>query len=185
MVYLADIIILIAVLYGGYDGYHKGLIAQFYVFMVFFLFFYQGSFFFQFFRNLLIKFDHNDTSQNSYLLIVFPIIMSFFSIIFCTLFLKRIIDGFLSFTCMKPIDQMLGGILGMIKYFIYILICLFLIKETNKQFNFFPDIFLKNSFDKIFKMIIDHKESFYHQFKTWDFQFPIFFDTEKEKFFIS
>ncbi|WP_185878675.1 CvpA family protein [Blattabacterium cuenoti] len=151
-----DIIIIIIVLYGAYKGYRKGLLSQLFVFMICFFFLYKGIHVFNFFSEVLLK----RYSQEEPFLTGFSLIISFFFIIFIAFLTKKIIEIILKITWIKPFDKGFGGFLGLIKYFFYLSIWIFFLKEANKKINLIPYNFFSNSFEKEFQYIfyISRKE---------------------------
>ncbi|WP_185856412.1 CvpA family protein [Blattabacterium cuenoti] len=147
----SDIIIIIIVLYGGYKGFRKGFLSQLFLFMIFFILIYKGIELFHFSSNLLIKKVHIKNEEP--FLTIYSLIISFLILAFIAFVTKKIIKFFLIITWINPIDKWLGGILGMIKYFFYLSICLFFLKEANKKIDFIPGHFLKNSFEKEFQYL--------------------------------
>ncbi|WP_185862366.1 CvpA family protein [Blattabacterium cuenoti] len=167
-----DIIIIILVLYGGYHGYQKGLISQFFVFMIFFILISKGIYIYHFISELLKKV----INKESYLLTtVYSLIISFFSIIIVSFLSKKIIEFIIMMTCMKPMDRLCGIILGMIKYFFYLSICIFLLKEANKKIDIIPYNFFQNSFEKEFQFFFYRKGSLLNKLKELYFYFQILF----------
>ncbi|WP_238858486.1 CvpA family protein [Blattabacterium cuenoti] len=142
---MTDLIIIIIVLYGGYFGYQKGLISQLFRFMILFICIYKGIDIFQYFSEIFIK------KENKLLFTGISIIISFFFIIFIAFLMKKIIELIFIFTWMNPLNKWLGGLLGLIKYFLFISICLCLIKEVNKKIYLFTPNFFKNSFEQEFQ----------------------------------
>ncbi|WP_341655089.1 CvpA family protein [Blattabacterium cuenoti] len=166
---MLDLIIIIIVLYGGYHGYQKGLISQLFMFMIFFMFIFKGFYVFDFVKKILI--EVNIVSKKSYIFIIDSIIISIFSIIFIAFITKKIIEFIMIITWMKPIDRLGGGILGMIKYFFFLSICILFLKETNKKIDLFPYHFLQNSFEKELKFFFYQKGSFFQKLKELYFKF--------------
>ncbi|WP_185855727.1 CvpA family protein [Blattabacterium cuenoti] len=166
MTYL-DIIIIIVVIYGGYNGYQKGLIYQFFISMIFFLILYKGTFVFEFVKNILQYFKFYN--KNKYLFTVYSLIISFFSIIIFTYIAKKILEFFMMITCVKPIDKFFGGILGIMKYFLYISISIFFMKEINYQLNLISHNLFKNSFEKIFHFFLCKKEFLLYKIREFYF----------------
>ncbi|AFJ90714.1 CvpA family protein [Blattabacterium sp. (Blaberus giganteus)] len=154
---MLDVIIIILVLYGGFRGYQKGLISQFFIFMIFFMFFFKGFYIFDFIKKILK--EVNIVNEKSYIFIIYSLIITLFSIIFITFITKKIIEFIMIVTWMKPIDRLGGVILGMIKYFFCLSICIFLLKEANKKIDLFPYNFLQSSFEKEFQFFFSQKES--------------------------
>ncbi|WP_185851800.1 CvpA family protein [Blattabacterium cuenoti] len=146
---VSDIMIIITILYGGYQGFRKGFLSQLFLAMIFFILIYKGVDLFNFSSNVLIKTVNIRNKEP--ILTGYSLVISFFMITIIAFLIKKIIEFFLSITWMNPIDKWMGGILGMIKYFFYLSICLFFIKETNKKIDLVPDNFLKNSFEKEFQ----------------------------------
>ncbi|WP_238784959.1 CvpA family protein [Blattabacterium cuenoti] len=172
MIFL-DIIIVIIILYGGYSGYKKGMISQFFGFMMFFLFFYKGIYIYhlskEFIKKLISKefikkliseefikkliseefIKKFDINYSKYFLFI-SIVVSFILIILSSFFLKKMIELILIITLMKPIDRFLGAVLGMLKYFFHISICIFLMKKTNMiPYKFFESSFSNSKIIKI------------------------------------
>ncbi|WP_023469931.1 CvpA family protein [Blattabacterium cuenoti] len=166
---MLDIIIIIIILYGGYHGYQKGLISQFFMFMIFFMLIFKGFYVFDVVKKILT--EVNIVSKKSYIFIIDSIIISFFSIIFVAFITKKIIEFIMIITWMKPIDRLGGGILGMIKYFFFLSICILFLKEANKRIDLFPYHFLQNSFEKEFQFLFYQKESFFKKLKELYFKF--------------
>ncbi|QIK16728.1 CvpA family protein [Blattabacterium sp. DPU] len=164
---MLDIIIIIIVLYGGYHGYKKGLISQLFMFMIFLMFIFKGFYVFYFVKGILKEI--NIVSKK--LLIMYSIIISLFSIIFIAFIIKKIIEFIMIITWIKPIDRLGGGILGMIKYFFYFSICIFLLKEANNKIDLFPYDFFQNSFEKKFQFFFPKKESLLNKLKELYFKF--------------
>ncbi|WP_185857556.1 CvpA family protein [Blattabacterium cuenoti] len=162
---MLDIIIIILILYGGYRGYKKGLISQLFIFMIFFILILKGFYIFNFFKEILSK--YKEPNQ----LIIYSIIISFFSIIIIAFIIKKIIEFIMIITWMKPIDRLGGGILGMMKYFFYLSICILFLKEANKKIDLFPYNFLNNSFEKGFQFIFYQKGSLFNKLKELYFKF--------------
>ncbi|WP_185870726.1 CvpA family protein [Blattabacterium cuenoti] len=148
----SDIMIIIIVLYGGYQGFIKGLLSQLFLFMIFFILIYKGVDLFHFSSNVLIKKVNIRNNQEPFFT-VSSLGISFFLITLIAFLTKKIIEFFLVITWINPIDKWMGGILGMIKYFFYLSICLLLLLEANKKIDLIPDNFLKNSFEKEFQYI--------------------------------
>ncbi|WP_185882127.1 CvpA family protein [Blattabacterium cuenoti] len=151
-----DIIILIIVLYGAYKGYRKGLLSQLFVFMICFFFLSKGMDVFHFVsEGLLKKYSNKEPFFTGVTLI-----SSFFFIIFIAFLTKKIIELILTITWTKPFDKGFGGLLGLIKYFFYLSIWIFFLKEANKKINLIPYNFFSNSFEKEFQYIfyISRKE---------------------------
>ncbi|WP_185862925.1 CvpA family protein [Blattabacterium cuenoti] len=151
-----DIIILIIVLYGAYKGYRKGLLSQLFVFMICFFFLYKGIDVFHFLSEEFLK----KYSKKEPFFTGVTIISSFFFIIFIAFFTKKIIELILTITWTKPFDKVFGGLLGLIKYFFYLSIWIFFLKEANKKINLIPYNFFSNSFEKEFQYLfyISRKE---------------------------
>ncbi|WP_185872448.1 CvpA family protein [Blattabacterium cuenoti] len=168
---ILDIIIIILVLNGGYHGYKKGLIYQFFVFMIFLIFIYKGIIIFDFIKKINVVV----VNKESYFFIISSIIIFFLSIIFLSFLSKKIIELIMIITWMKPIDKFLGGILGMIKYFFWISICLFFLKEVNKKINIIPYSFFQNSFEKEFQFFFSKKGYLFYKLKELYFYFQILF----------
>ncbi|WP_185869849.1 CvpA family protein [Blattabacterium cuenoti] len=168
---ILNIIIIAIVLYGGYHGYKKGFISQFFMFMTFLIFFYKGESIYYIITELLNKL--NIINKFSSYFIIYSLIISFFSIIILSFLFKKIIKIFLHITCMKPMDRFFGIILGMIKYFFYLSICFFFLKEANRKINIIPDIYLKNSFEKEFQFIFS--EFLFNKIKKLYFIFKFYF----------
>ncbi|WP_341665152.1 CvpA family protein [Blattabacterium cuenoti] len=166
---MLDIIIIMIVLYGGYHGYKKGLISQLFMFMIFFMFIFKGFYIFDFVKKILI--EVNIVSKKSYIFIIDSIIISIFSIIFIAFITKKIIEFIMIITWMKPIDRLGGGILGMIKYFFFLSICILFLKEANEKIDLFPYHFLQNSFEKEFQFFFYQKGSFFKKLKELYFKF--------------
>lgn len=166
---MLDIIIIILVLYGGYHGYQKGLISQLFIFMIFFMLIFKGFYIFGFIKEILKEI--NVVNKKSYIFVIYSIIISLFSIIFIAFITKKIIEFIMIITWMKPIDRLGGGILGMIKYFFYLSICLFFLKEANKKIDLFPYNFLQNSFEKEFQFFFYQKGSLLNKLKELYFKF--------------
>ncbi|WP_185869276.1 CvpA family protein [Blattabacterium cuenoti] len=160
-----DIIIVVIVLYGGYHGYQKGLISQFFVFMIFLIFIYKGPVVFDFVKKV------NVVNRESYFFLASSLIISFLSIIFLSFFSKKIIEFIMMITWMKPVDRFFGVILGMIKYFFWISICLFFLKEVNKKIYVIPDNFFQNSFEKEFQFFFSRKGYLFNKLKELYFYF--------------
>ncbi|BBA17209.1 hypothetical protein STAT_276 [Blattabacterium cuenoti STAT] len=160
---MLDIIIIILVLYGGYHGYQKGLISQFFIFMIFFMLIFKGFYVFDFVKKILMEI--NIANKKSYIFIIYSIIISILSIIFISFITKKIIEFIITITWMNPINRLGGGILGMIKYFFFISICILFLKEANKKINLFPYHFLQNSFEKEFQFFFYQKESIFSKLK--------------------
>ncbi|AEU09391.1 hypothetical protein BLBCPU_348 [Blattabacterium sp. (Cryptocercus punctulatus) str. Cpu] len=151
MMMITDLIILIIVLYGGYHGYKKGLLSQLFVFMIFFILIYKGIDIFYLVSEILpkkVNSRNKDPFATSY-----SIIISFFLIIVIAFLIKKILEFFFIITWIKPIEKWLGGILGLIKYFFYLSICILLFKEINEKINLIPYNFFQNSFEKEFQYI--------------------------------
>ncbi|WP_185859551.1 CvpA family protein [Blattabacterium cuenoti] len=165
----SDIIIIILVLYGGYQGYQKGLISQFFVFMIFIIFIYKGAYVFDLVKKV------NLVSKKSYFFGISSIIFSFLSIIFLAFLAKKIIEFIMMITWMKPVDRLCGGILGMIKYFFYISICLFFLKEANQKVDIIPYSFFQNSFEKEFQFFFSRKGYLFNKLKELYFYLQILF----------
>lgn len=151
MIFL-DIIITTIVLYGGYKGYQNGMISQLLGFMIFLIIFYKGVYIYHFSEELVSKL--NISIRHSKFFIIYSVAISFIFITILSFLSKKIIELILIITFMKPIDKFLGGILGMVKYFFYISICIFLIKETNQKTNIIPYNFFENSFSNIINILI-------------------------------
>ncbi|WP_185858193.1 CvpA family protein [Blattabacterium cuenoti] len=167
---MLDIIIVILVLYGGYHGYKKGLISQFLIFMIFFILIFKGFYIYNFVQEILK--NMNIVHKKSYIFIIYSVIISLFLIIFMSFITKKIIEFIMIITWMRPIDKLGGGILGMIKYFFCISICILFIKEANQKIDLFSDEnFLKNSFEKKFQFFFYQKESFFNKLKELYFKF--------------
>ncbi|ACY40379.1 hypothetical protein BLBBGE_370 [Blattabacterium sp. (Blattella germanica) str. Bge] len=154
-----DIIIIILVLYGGYHGYQKGLISQFFGFMIFLILIYKGNFVFDLIQKI------NVVSKESYLFLVSSLIVFFISIIFLAFWSKKLIEFIMMIAWMKPVDRFFGGILGMTKYFFCISICLFFLKEANQKINIIPYSFFKNSFEKEFQFFFSRKGYLFNKLK--------------------
>ncbi|AER40420.1 MAG: CvpA family protein [Flavobacteriales bacterium] len=148
---LTDIIILIIVIYGGYKGYRKGLLSQLFVFMIFFMLIYKGIDLFHLFSEILPK-KVNIRKEKPFST-VFSLIILFFFIIIIAFFTKKIIEFIFRITWINPLDKWLGGLLGLIKYFFYLSICILLLKEANEKINLIPYNFFQNSFEKEFQYI--------------------------------
>ncbi|WP_185866816.1 CvpA family protein [Blattabacterium cuenoti] len=146
-----DIIILIIVLYGACKGYRKGLLSQLFVFIICFFFLYKGINVFHFVSEKLLK----KYSKEEPFFTGFSLIISFFFIIFIAFLTKNIIEIIFKITWIKPFDQGFGGLLGLIKYFFYLSIWIFFLKEANKKINLIPYNFFSNSFEKEFQYIFD------------------------------
>ncbi|WP_185866246.1 CvpA family protein [Blattabacterium cuenoti] len=167
----SDIIIIILVFYGGYQGYQKGLISQFFVFMIFIIIIYKGIYVFDFVKKVNVVI----VSKESYFFVIFSLIFSFFSIIFLAFLAKKIIEFIMMITWMKPVDRLFGGILGMIKYFFYISICLFFLKEANQKVDIIPYNFFQNSFEKEFQFLFSRKGYLFNKLKELYFYLQILF----------
>lgn len=150
MIFL-DIIITTIVLYGGYQGYQKGMISQLFGVMIFLIVFYKGVYIYHFSEELVRKLNISIISSKFF--IIYSVTISFTFIILLSFFSKKMIELILIISFMKPIDRFLGGILGIVKYFFYISICIFLIKETNKKINIIPYKFFESSFSNIINII--------------------------------
>ncbi|WP_317046294.1 CvpA family protein [Blattabacterium sp. (Cryptocercus kyebangensis)] len=148
---ITDIIILITLLYGGYHGYKKGLLSQLFVFMIFFILIYKGIDIFYLVSEILPK-KVNGSNKEPFF-IGYSIIISFFLIILTAFLTKKILEFFFIITWIQPIEKWLGGILGLIKYFFYLSICILLLKEVNEKINLIPYHFFQNSFEKEFQYI--------------------------------
>jgi|GEM_PF-4638476 Colicin V production protein. len=171
---MLDLIIVILVLYGGYYGYQKGLISQFFIFMIFFILMFKGFYVFNIVKETLK--EVNIVSKKSYnIFIIYSLIISFISIIFIAFITKKFIEYIMIITYMKPIDRLGGIILGMIKYFFFISICIFFLKEVNKKIDLFPYDFLQNSFEKEFQFFFSQKESLLYKLKELYFKFYEFY----------
>ncbi|WP_185861511.1 CvpA family protein [Blattabacterium cuenoti] len=166
---MLDVIIIILVLYGVYHGYQKGLISQLFIFMIFFMFIFKGFYIYHFVKEMLK--EMNIVNQKSYVLIIYSLIISLFSIIFIAFLTKKIIEFIMMITWMKPINRLCGGILGMIKYFFLLSICLSLLKEGNKKLDLFPNNFFQNSFEKEFQFFLYQKGSLLDKLKELYFKF--------------
>ncbi|WP_185877062.1 CvpA family protein [Blattabacterium cuenoti] len=160
-----DIIIIILVLYGGYHGYKKGLISQLFIFMIFFIFIYRGIFIFNFVKKI------NMINKNSNFFEFSSLIISFFSIIFLSFLIKKIIEYIITITWMTPVNNFFGGILGIIKYLFVISMFLFFLKETNKKINIIPFSFFQNSFEKEFQFFFSKKGHLLNKLKELYFYF--------------
>ncbi|WP_185860952.1 CvpA family protein [Blattabacterium cuenoti] len=166
---MLDIIIIIIILYGGYHGYKKGLISQLFIFMIFFMLILKGFYIFSFVKEILK--EVNIVSKKSYQFIIYSIIISLFSIIVIAFITKKIIEFIMIITWMKPIDRLGGGILGMIKCFFCLSICILLLKEANKKIHLFSYNFLQNSFEKEFQFLLYQKGSLLNKLKELYFKF--------------
>ncbi len=166
---ILDIIIIIIVLYGGYHGYKKGLVSQCFVFMIFFILIYKGTYIFNYVTEILKKIENKESD----FLIIYSITISLCSIIFSAFLTKKIIKFIMLITWMTPMDRLIGAILGMIKYFFYISICLFLLKETNKKISIVPYNFFQNSFEKEFQFFFYKKGYLFNKLKELYFYFKI------------
>ncbi|WP_185871888.1 CvpA family protein [Blattabacterium cuenoti] len=166
---MLDIIIIILVLYGGYHGYKKGLISQLFIFMILSLLIFKGFYVFDLVIETLKR--YNLVSNKPHILITYSIIITFLSMILIAFITKKIIEFIMIITWMKPIDKLMGIILGMIKYFFFLSICILFLKEANKKMNLLPYNFFKNSFEKEFQFFLSQKESFFDKLKELYFEF--------------
>ncbi|WP_185883135.1 CvpA family protein [Blattabacterium cuenoti] len=164
MIYL-DIMILFIVFYGGYHGYQKGFISQFFTFFIFLIFFYKGIFIYKYFIKVL---KHIHIFENNALLfMIYSAFISFFSVIIFSFFTKKIIQCIMNVLCIQPIDKCIGGILGMVKYFLYVSICFFVIQEMNQKMNLIPKHLLNNSFEKEIEFLLYKKGSFFDRYNEY------------------
>ncbi|WP_185867379.1 CvpA family protein [Blattabacterium cuenoti] len=166
---MLDIIIIILVLYGGYHGYKKGLISQLFIFMIFFILIFKGFYVYDFVKEIFK--EVNIVSQKSYIFIIYSLIISLISIIFLAFIAKKIIEIIMIITWMKPLDRLGGVILGMIKYFFFLSICILFLKEANEKVDLFPYNFFKNSFEKEFQFFFYKKGSLLNKLKELYFKF--------------
>ncbi|AGW86122.1 hypothetical protein K645_1716 [Blattabacterium sp. (Nauphoeta cinerea)] len=166
---MLDIIIIILVLYGGYHGYRKGLISQLFIFMTSLILIFKGFYVFNFIKGILK--EVNIISKKPYMLMIYSIIISLFSIIIIAFIIKKIIELIIIITWMKPLDRLGGGVLGMIKYFFCLLICILFLKEANKKIDLFPYNFFQNSFEKKFQFFFYQKGSLLNKLKELYFKF--------------
>ncbi|WP_185849461.1 CvpA family protein [Blattabacterium cuenoti] len=166
---MLDIIIIIIILYGGYHGYQKGLISQFFIFMIFFILIFKGFYVFGIVKKILKEI--NIVSEKSYIFIIYSLIISLFSIILMAFITKKIIEFIMIVTWMKPIDRLGGGILGMIKYFFCLSRCILFLKEANKKIDLFSHNFFQNSFEKEFQFFFYKKGSLLNKLKELYFKF--------------
>ncbi|WP_185863481.1 CvpA family protein [Blattabacterium cuenoti] len=160
---MLDIIIIILVLYGGYHGYRKGLISQLFIFMISLILIFKGFYVFNSVKGILK--DVNIISKKPYILMIYSIIISLFSIILIAFIIKKIIELIIIITWMKPLDRLGGGVLGMIKYFFCLSICILFLKEANKKIDLFPYNFFQNSFEKKFQFLFYQKGSLLNKLK--------------------
>lgn len=143
---MLDIIIIILVLYSGYEGYKKGFVSQFFMFMTFAGFFYKGlPIFFLVKRKL--KYLLKLRIENSYTINYLSLVISFFIIMIIVFFLKKVIKNIIYLTSMEIIDKLLGSVLGIIKGVISISIAFFFLKKINQKFNFVSNDFFISFFE--------------------------------------
>ncbi len=148
--FILDLIIFFLILFSGINGYKKGFIYQFFIPSFLIISIYNGKNIFKFIKKILQKYFFL-FKKDTDCLIFYSLIITFLCIILYSILVKKIINYFLNILYLQEFDKIMGALLNMIKYFIYISIYLFFIKMINEKFFIIPDNLLKNSFEKIFK----------------------------------
>ncbi|WP_185882613.1 CvpA family protein [Blattabacterium cuenoti] len=151
---ITDIIIVLIFLYSGYYGYHKGFIDQIFKFFILFIILYKGIIVFKLVSKLVSEcVIHNHELVNKKQLLFYIFSIYFLMIILIAFSIKKIIEIVFKTIGVTFINNILGSLLGVTKYFIYLSILITFFKEVNKQIHFLPYKYFKNSFEEEFQYI--------------------------------
>lgn len=122
----ADIAIVVAVLFGGYMGFRKGLVIELCTVVAFVLGIYAGIKFSHIISSWILHFNASKYVP----LIAFGI--CFLAVLILVFFIGKWLERFVKISLLKPIDRILGGVFGMAKYILIISVLLLFFEKWNQ-----------------------------------------------------
>lgn len=128
---VAEIILLILLLAGGYAGYKKGLLREIVAIIALILGIIAGLVFIEQGKVLLLQFFDTSSSVIS----VFSFLLIFISVVVLITLLGRVIKSTIDLTPIGYLDSMGGAILGIIKWMFFISVVLWILDIAEVRIN--------------------------------------------------
>lgn len=127
-----DIIVAVPLIWGAYKGYTKGLFLEFTNILAFILGIILAFKFIDVAMELLLKYVGNLGAG----LPLIAFLMVFIGVIFGVSFLGKALKKIIDFTLIGSIDDLAGGVLGILKWGIAISLVLWLMQQADVSFPF-------------------------------------------------
>lgn len=163
---VAEIILVILLLAGGYAGYRKGLLREVVALIALILGIIAGLVFLEQGKTLLSQFFADDSSVIS----VFSFLLIFICVVVLTTLLGKILKTTIDLTPIGLLDGIGGAILGVIKWMFFISVVLWLLDIAEISINAIAESPWYSKIKYVAPVVIE-------QFNNW---FPVIEDTVKE-----